>query len=107
MGAATINAIGSQGGGRSLVRARYSDLTLIPFSFTMSTSYATGGDTGLTLPTYKDLLAVSIPSKNGYNFQLDIANSKIMAYTSGGTETTATTNLSLLGAIVGWLLVRA
>lgn len=107
MGTVTMASPSGSTGGRALVRSRYADVTIIPFQFTFVGTYATNGDTGLTLPTYKDLISVHIPSKNGYNFQLDIANSKIKVYTSGGTETTNATDLTGLGQITGFLVVRA
>ena len=97
--------------GSSIVRAIYNgrDLRMIPFTFTMSNSYATGGDTtaSAALPTnaYSVLLWVDIMPKNGYQFQWDATNDKVLAYSSGGTQVTSTTDLSAIGAIraVAWV----
>ena len=101
-------------GGRSLVRARVAgDLTVVPITFTMNSSYSSGGDGGVTLPSYKDLISPwMFPTVAGYTFKLDAANSKIIAYIGGAatvaqTEVTAGQDLSALGALTLFLLVRA
>ena len=113
MGAVT-NATTYVRGGRSIVRSRVSgDLTIVPISFTMSNSYASGGDTGVTLPSYKDLISPWLfPTVAGYTFKLDDANLKIIAYVGGAatvaqTQVTAGQDLSALGALTLFALVRA
>lgn len=66
-------------------------------SYTGPASYATGGfaadlatDMGLTGTIAHSI----ITSSAGYAGVYDSGNTKIKSYTSGGTETTATTNLS-------------
>lgn len=62
---------------------------------TMSNSYTTNGESvtkaqlGLT-----EINSVSIDGGNGYRPQYDYTNQKVKIYTSAGTETTATTDLS-------------
>ena len=90
-----------QKGGRSIMRAAFSDnLFLIPFTFVPSTSYVTGGDmipTG-SLPTgYKDLISPFAVTPNPYVWKLDVANSKLLAYglpVAGSAEITGGTNLT-------------
>jgi hypothetical protein len=70
-------------------------------SFTMSASYATGGDT-LTLPTAdvrgKDLVAVNILTRQDgtrfYDWDGSVSAPKIRAYTAAGTQASSTTDLS-------------
>ena len=98
--------------GSSIVRSpAVLDLRLYPITFTMSNSYATGGDT-ITAATLPPLLAANMydadlfPTVNGYTFKLDIANSKMLAYVSGGTQVTAAVDLSTLGALTLFAAVR-
>lgn len=70
-------------------------------SFTMSASYATGGDT-LTLPTSDvrghDLVGVNVLTRQDgtrfYDWNGSTSAPKIKAYTDGATEETSTTDLS-------------
>jgi hypothetical protein len=74
---------------------------IVPVSFTMSNSYATGGDT-LTLPTSdvrgKELKGVLLMTRQDgtrfYDWDGSATAPKIKAYTAGNTEVGATTNLS-------------
>ena len=66
---------------------------------TFDSSYATGGE-ALDLRPYFNgsepsliLAGASLGSK-GYRFEYDTANHKLLAYTSGGTQVSDTTNLS-------------
>lgn len=62
----------------------------------MSNSYATGGDS-LNLESALGLNVIDevvINPFNGYTLQADLANSKIKAYSSGGTEVVNATDLS-------------
>ena len=86
---------------------------LIPVTFTMSASYATGGDT-LTLPsdiTKRGLAAVVIlnplDGTRIYQWNGSTATPKIQAFTAPGTEVTATTNLSAVAARSALLLYTA
>lgn len=103
--------------GAGVVRSQTDgDLRLLPFTFTLSTSYATGGDTiaAASMPSgYKDLVspwAIGVP--NGMGAKLDVANSKLLIFAAsvtGGAEATATTNLqTAMGstAITVYFLVR-
>lgn len=67
----------------------------------LSASYTTGGDavTGATfgLPGNR-LDALLFANTNGYQLRLNAG--KVMAYTSAGTETTSTTDLSGITATV-------
>lgn len=66
-------------------------------SYTGPASYATGGFTAdlATDMSLTGTIAHSvITSSTGYAGVYDSLNTKIKSYTSGGTETTATTNLS-------------
>jgi hypothetical protein len=108
MGAITAGT-STRRAGRSLVRADFNggDVDMIPFSLTMSNSYATGGDTGflaasgLAAGSYRSILFTMIRPANGYTFVHDAANDKLLAYTSGGTQTTSTTDLSAVGLLRG------
>ena len=70
-------------------------------SFTMSDSYATGGDT-LTLPTSDvrghDLVGVNILTRQDgtrfYDWDGSVSAPKIKAYTAGNAEVTSTTDLA-------------
>src|SRR5438105_4935757 len=111
MGAMTMGTTYARAGS-SIVRARFApDLRLQPITFTMSNSYATGGDTGLTLPggvTASKIVDKNLwPTVNGYSFKMDTTNSKIIAYASGATEVTSTTDLSALGALTLWFAYPA
>lgn len=74
---------------------------IVPVSFTMSSSYSTGGDT-LTLPTSdvrgKELKGVVILTRQDgtrfYDWDGSTTTPKIKAYTAGNSEVSATTNLS-------------
>lgn len=70
------------------------------FTFTFSTTYATGGeafDPAVTFAPHVrgSILAVEIPPKGGWTFEWDSAAKKIKAYVSGGTEVSAAANLSV------------
>lgn len=104
-------------GGASIVRAAVNDnLRLIPFTFTFSTSYATGGDTIPTgsLPVgYKDLISPHAwGSPGGLGLQLDVANSKLKMWgdtATGSAEITAGTNLQTAlgtGTFTVWFATR-
>lgn len=70
-------------------------------SFTMSASYATGGDT-LTLPTADvrghDLVGVNVLTRQDgtrfYDWDGSVSAPKIKAYTAGNTQVSSTTDLS-------------
>lgn len=70
-------------------------------SFTMSASYATGGDT-LTLPTAdvrgKDLVGVNVLTRQDgtrfYDWDGSVSAPKIKAYTAGNAQVSSTTDLS-------------
>jgi len=111
MGAATVVKTYNRPGS-AIVRSNTTpDLRLFPITFTMSNSYATGGDT-ITAATMPQLVAGNVvdadlfPTVNGYTFKLDIANSKMLAYVSGGTQVTAAVDLSTLGALTLFMAVR-
>ena len=113
MGAVTMGTTYNRGG-RPIVRARVAgDLTLVPITFTMSSSYSTDGDTGVTVPAYKDLISPWLfPTVAGYTFKLDAANSKMIAYIGGAAtyasaQVTSGQDLSALGALTLFALVRA
>jgi hypothetical protein len=114
MGAATMGTTYARGGS-SIVRARNApDLRLIPITFTMSNSYATGGDTALTLPggitASKIINKTCFPSVKGVTFYLDTDNSKIIAYAtgvSGGAEVANAVDLSALGAVTVYFMYPA
>lgn len=102
-------------GGRSVVRSRVAgDLTIVPVTFTMSTSYTAGGDTNAVMPQYKDLISPWLfPTVAGYTFKLDPTNNTIIAYIGGAAtaaqaQVTAGQNLSsVLGELTLFALVRA
>jgi len=72
-------------------------------TITMSSSYATSGDSILAAYQKFGLASVEkvhIFPANGYALQVDsqTAPTKVLSYTSGGTQTTAATNLSAVVA---------
>jgi len=98
--------------GASLVRSPFSgDLRFLPVTFAFSTSYATGGDTGLVLPPYKDIVSPYLfGGPSAFTLKVDAVNLKMQAFAAtvtAHTEVTAATNLStILGTITAFVLVR-
>jgi hypothetical protein len=65
----------------------------------LDSSYATGGES--ITPASLGLGQIdfiTFTNASGYRYEFDYTNNKIMSYTSGGTETTSTTDLSSITA---------
>lgn len=70
----------------------------------LSTSYATGGDTFTAAQFGLDRVVKMICNPGqGYDFQPDLTNSKILAYSTSATQVTATTDLSAISFdVIAW-----
>jgi hypothetical protein len=74
------------------------NMYLVPFTTTMSNSYATGGDT-LTLPNIKGkvlrqvIITASSDGTRLYNWNQSATAPTIIAYSALGTQVTAATDL--------------
>lgn len=65
----------------------------------LDSSYATGGES-ITPPELGlgQIDFITFTNTTGYKYEFDYTNNKIKSYTSGGTETTSTTDLSSVTA---------
>ena len=71
-------------------------MNLVTGSFDFDSSYPSGGeDFDLSNYFHKDIVQVQFEAKNGYVFEYDKANDKVIAYTAG-SEVADTTDLSSL-----------
>lgn len=93
-----------QGSSRLLVQDSYIR-RIAHLKYTFTDSYATGGDACDIVASFNPGLVaasgliVDPIGQNGYRFQWDATNKKMLSYTSGGTQTTSSTDLSAVGAI--------
>lgn len=72
-------------------------------TYLFSGSYTTGGES-FVIPGVRQTVIVTVPHVGGRNFEW--TGTKLKAYTAAGTEVTAGTDLSLLGAVRWWALCR-